>query len=119
MKILNPTRMFAAASLVAVGMASAAAAETLRVAHSSNPGQSVYIYWEELANRVNERSDGELELKVFPSGQLGGDEQILRGMGSGTIHMGSNASSNMSIVSDAYSWSVSVVRTFGTTRGVN
>ena len=53
---------------------------------------------------MNERADGALELQVFPSGQLGGDEQILRGMGSGTIHMGSNASSNMSIVSDAYSW---------------
>ena len=96
----------AAAGLVAVsfGSANLASAETLRVAHSSNPGQSVYIYWEELANRVNERAGGALELQVFPSGQLGGDEQILRGMGSGTIHMGSNASSNMSIVSDAYSW---------------
>jgi len=50
---------------------SAVFAETLRVAHSSNPGQSVYIYWDELANRVNERADGALELKVFPSGQLG------------------------------------------------
>jgi len=83
---------------------SAVFAETLRVAHSSNPGQSVYIYWDELANRVNERADGALELKVFPSGQLGGDEQILRGLGSGTIHMGSNSSSNMGIVSDAYAW---------------
>jgi TRAP-type C4-dicarboxylate transport system substrate-binding protein len=106
MKIFNSTRILAAASLVAMGVAGTTpvTAETLRVAHSSNPGQSVYIYWEELANRVNERSGGELELKVFPSGQLGGDEQILRGMGSGTLHMGSNSSSNMGIVSDAYNW---------------
>ena len=53
---------------------------------------------------MNERANGELELKVFPSGQLGGDEQVLRGLGSGTIHMGSNSASNMGIVSDAYSW---------------
>lgn len=93
---------------LAIGLSAATsmplAAETLRVAHSSNPGQSVYIFWDELATRVNERAKGEVTLQVFPSGQLGGDEQILRGLGSGTIHMGSTASSNMSIVSDAYSW---------------
>ena len=41
---------------------------------------------------------------MFPSGQLGGDEQIQRSLKSGTVHMGSIASSNMSIVSDACSW---------------
>lgn len=106
MKLFKNSLAVAVAGFVALGISSmsSASAETLRVAHSSNPGQSVYIYWDELAKRVNERADGALALKVFPSGQLGGDEQILRGMGSGTIHMGSNASSNMGIVSDAYSW---------------
>lgn len=78
------------------------AATTLRVAHSSNPGQSTYIYWDELAKRVNERASGQLELKVFPSGQLGGDEQITRSLKAGTISMGSVASSNLGIVTDAY-----------------
>ena len=41
---------------------------------------------------------------MFPGGQLGGDEQIQRSLKSGTVHLGSIASSNMSIVSDAYSW---------------
>ena len=86
-----------AVSALATG---AAFAETFRVAHSSNPGQSVYIYWDELAKRTS----GVIDLKVFPSGQLGGDEQIQRSLKSGTVHMGSIASSNMSIVSDAYSW---------------
>ncbi len=106
MNFFKSTITLATASFVALGLADATPvdAETLRVAHSSNPGQSVYIYWDELAKRVNDQADGALELQVFPSGQLGGDEQILRGLGSGTIHMGSNASSNMSIVSDAYSW---------------
>ncbi len=78
------------------------AATTMRVAHSSNPGQSVYIYFDELSKRVNERSNGELELKVFPSGQLGGDEQITRSLKAGTVSMGSVASSNLGIVTDAY-----------------
>ncbi len=81
-----------------------ASAAELRVAHSSNPGQSVYIYWDEFAKRVNERAGGEIELAVFPSGQLGGDEQIQRGLKAGTVHFGSGSSSNMGIVSDAYAW---------------
>ena len=93
--------LVAASTLATTGVASA---ETFRVAHSSNPGQSVYVYWDELAKKVNERAGGAVELKVFPSGQLGGDEQIQRSLKSGTVHLGSIASSNMSIVSDAYSW---------------
>ena len=93
--------LVAASTLATTG---AASAETFRVAHSSNPGQSVYVYWDELAKKVNERAGGAVELKVFPSGQLGGDEQIQRSLKSGTVHLGSIASSNMSIVSDAYSW---------------
>ena len=91
---------------MAYGMVSSnpASALDLRVAHSSNPGQSVYIYWDEFAKRVNERAKGELNLKVFPSGQLGGDEQLQRGLKAGTIHFASGSSSNMGIVSDAYSW---------------
>lgn len=82
----------------------AVSAADLRVAHSSNPGQSVYIFWEEFAKRVNERAGGEIVLKVFPSGQLGGDEQLQRGLKAGTIHFASGSSSNMGIVTDAYSW---------------
>lgn len=90
-------------STASLGLSSAAtAATTMRVAHSSNPGQSVYIYFDELAQRVNNRSDGELALKVFPSGQLGGDEQIIRSLKTGTVSMGSVASSNLGIVTDAY-----------------
>lgn len=90
-------------STASLGLSSAAtAATTMRVAHSSNPGQSVYIYFDELAQRVNNRSDGELALKVFPSGQLGGDEQITRSLKTGTVSMGSVASSNLGIVTDAY-----------------
>lgn len=81
-----------------------ASAVDLRVAHSSNPGQSVYIYWDEFAKRVNKRAGGALVLKVFPSGQLGGDEQLQRGLKAGTIHFASGSSSNMGVVSDAYSW---------------
>ncbi len=78
--------------------------ETLRAAHSSNPGQSVYIYWEELAKRVNAQQQAKLKIQVFPSGQLGADEQIIQGIKAGTIHMGSSSNGNMGTTTDAYFW---------------
>ena len=65
----------AAVAMMSIWTGSASAAD-LRVAHSSNPGQSVYLFWDEFAKRVNKRAGGELVLKVFPSWQLGGDEQL-------------------------------------------
>lgn len=92
------------AGLLLWNTAGASAQETLRVAHSSNPGQSTYIFWENLARIVNETNNGEIRLQVYPSGQLGGDEQIQRSLKSGIVHMGSSASANLGIVTDAYLW---------------
>jgi tripartite ATP-independent transporter DctP family solute receptor len=82
----------------------AAAQETLRVAHTGNPGQSVYIYWDEFAKRVNEQSGGKLKVQVFGGGQLGGDEQIFRSLKLGTVQLGSAAAANSGVVTDAYFW---------------
>lgn len=76
----------------------------LRAAHSSNPGQSVFIYWEEFAKRVNARAGGQLTVQVFPSGQLGGDEQIIQGIKAGTIQFGSASNGNLGTTTDAYYW---------------
>jgi tripartite ATP-independent transporter DctP family solute receptor len=92
------------AGMVALSPSGASAQETLRVAHSSNPGQSTYIYWDNLARVVNEANNGEIRLQVYPSGQLGGDEQIQRSLKSGIVHMGSSASANLGIVTNAYLW---------------
>lgn len=93
--------LFVGASLIATV---AQAQTTLRAAHSSNPGQSVYIYWDELAKRVNTRAEGKLKVQVFPSGQLGADEQIIQGIKGGTIQMGSASNGNMGTTTDAYFW---------------
>jgi TRAP-type C4-dicarboxylate transport system substrate-binding protein len=89
-------------ALLPVG--SVTAQEVLRVAHAYKPGTSVAIYWDELAKRVNERAANKVKLQVFHSGQLGGDEQVFRGMKLGTIHFGSGAAANEGVVTDAYFW---------------
>jgi tripartite ATP-independent transporter DctP family solute receptor len=104
------SNLFRQGILTVIGMALlstaglSAAQETLRAAHSSNPGQSVYIYWEELAKRVNEKAQGKLKIQVFPSGQLGADEQIIQAIKAGTVHMGSASNGNMGSTTDAYFW---------------
>lgn len=84
--------------------APAQAQQTLRAAHAYQPNTSVYVFWEELAKGINEKSNGELKVQVFHSGQLGGDEQVFRGMKLGTIHMGSGAAANEGVLTDAYYW---------------
>lgn len=80
------------------------AQQVLRAAHAYQPNTSVYVFWDELAKRVNEKADGKLKIQVFHSGQLGGDEQVFRGMKLGTIHMGSGAAANQGVLTDAYYW---------------
>lgn len=100
------SRGAAALAFICMALANtdAEAQQTLRAAHSSNPGQSVYIYWDELAKRVNAQPKAGLNIQVFPSGQLGGDEQIIQGIKAGTIHMGSASNGNLGSTSDAYFW---------------
>lgn len=76
----------------------------LRAAHSSNPGQSVFIYWEEFAKRINARSAGRFTVQVFPGGQLGGDEEIVQGIKAGLIQFGSASNGNLGATTNAYYW---------------
>jgi len=92
------------ATVVVMSVGPVRAQETLRTAHSSNPGQSVYIFWDEFAKRVNAGAGGKLRVQVYPSGQLGADEQIIQGLKAGTIHFGSSSNGNMGSTTDAYFW---------------
>lgn len=92
--------LFSAALLAST----ASAQQVVRAAHAYQPDTSVYVFWDELAKRVNEKADGKLKIQVFPSGQLGGDEQVFRGLKLGTIQMGSGAAANEGAVTDAYYW---------------
>lgn len=104
MKIRRLLAVLGLAATAGTPVSSVLGQEVLRVAHTNNPGQSAYIYFDELAKRVNQRAAGKIRLQVHPSGQLGGDEQIFRGMKLGTIHMGSGAAANLSVLTDAYNW---------------
>ncbi len=61
----------------AFGEAQAADKYTLRIGTSQTDQAFITRAYMTLAQRLNERSGGRLDVKVFPAGQLGGDEDIL------------------------------------------
>lgn len=71
------------------GLTSYAVAQdvTLRYAHVGTEGDIQYRYVEEVANAIAERSDGRIELQVFPASQLGGVAEMVDGVRSGAIDM--------------------------------
>lgn len=60
-----------------------AAKIVLKLAHSLDQQHPVHAAMEHLAQRLREKSDGSVELQIFPNGQLGGEtecvEQVQRG----------------------------------------
>ncbi|MCH4813638.1 TRAP transporter substrate-binding protein [Vreelandella neptunia] len=68
-----------------VAAANAQAATSLRLAHTFNPGEASYELLNTLGDRVEERTNGELKIQVFPSEQLGSEVQLLQQSKNGSV----------------------------------
>lgn len=60
---------------------------TLRFGHWLTTDTPQGAQFEEFAELVNERSEGRLEVEVFPNSQLGNQRDLLEGVAAGTIEM--------------------------------
>lgn len=61
---------------------------TLRFAHTIGTEDSQHLAVLEFAKKVAEKTNGAIQIDVFPAGQLGNDPKILEGIKLGTIDMG-------------------------------
>jgi TRAP-type transport system periplasmic protein len=77
----------AVAVLLTIGRAEPQAPTTIRLGLSANPGSLLFITAEEFAKRANEALKGRVEVKLYPSSQLGTDEQMIKGIRAGTLEM--------------------------------
>lgn len=78
----------AAVALTAVAAATlAAGAVELRYAHVGSEGDIQHWYAAEAAERIPEATEGRVEVTVFPNSQLGGVQETIDGVRSGTIDM--------------------------------
>ena len=75
--------MAAAAALAAAPVAQAKT--TLRLGHGLAKGHPVDVSLELFAKLVSERSKGDIEIKVFPAGQLGQQRELLEQLQAGAL----------------------------------
>lgn len=76
-----------AISIFAAAPACAAARYHFKLAHVISAGTPIDMAANRFAELVRERTRGEVEIKVFPASQLGGERAIIEGVQIGTIEM--------------------------------
>lgn len=86
MKLLT-TPLALAAALAVAGAAIPAHAETWRMAHKMPPESFEGQMFQAFADRIEEKTEGAIEVQVFPSEQLGKDDAILEQLQLGTVHV--------------------------------
>lgn len=66
----------------------AVAAQTIKVGHVLNTDHSWHICLEGWAKDVKEQTSGRVEIKIFPSSQLGSEKDMAEGLRMGTVDAG-------------------------------
>ncbi|WP_170134967.1 TRAP transporter substrate-binding protein [Acuticoccus kandeliae] len=90
-----------AASAIALGAGAAAAQDvTLRYAHVGSEGDIQYWYAEQAAERIPEATGGRVAVNVFPNSQLGGVQELIDGVRSGSISMGHHEFASLAQLAD-------------------
>lgn len=81
-------KLLCAAGLVLLGASMAMAAPvTLKLGHIAEPDNVYGQGADHFAKLVKDRSNGEIDIKVFPSSQLGNQRDLVEGLGLGTVDM--------------------------------
>lgn len=60
---------------------------TLKLAHNLNEQHTVHIALTEFAQSVEEKTNGEVKVQIFPNGQLGGESEVLEQLQVGAVAM--------------------------------
>ncbi|HET9339861.1 MAG TPA: TRAP transporter substrate-binding protein [Casimicrobiaceae bacterium] len=98
-RIMAPLAALAAAALLAAPLAQAQV--KLRYAHVGVANAPQTLYADEVAKLVKERTNGRVDIQVFPNSQLGGVGELVDGVKSGAISMGHHDFASLGkIVSD-------------------
>lgn len=81
-------QIFVIALLTVVMSSSAWAAQTIKLGVVTKPGSAQNIVAEKFKELLEERSDGNLQVKIFDSGSLGNETEILQQIQMGTVELG-------------------------------
>ncbi|MCF3934679.1 TRAP transporter substrate-binding protein [Acuticoccus sp. M5D2P5] len=92
--------LFAASAVAFAATGALAQDVTLRYAHVGSEGDIQYWYAEQAAERIPEATEGRVGVTVFPNSQLGGVQELIDGVRSGSISMGHHEFASLSQLAD-------------------
>lgn len=95
-----PFTAIALAAGLVLGSTAADAQTNLRYAHVGSEGDIQYWYAAEAAKRIEEATDGRVTVTVFPNSQLGGVQELIDGVRSGSISMGHHEFASLAQLAD-------------------
>ena len=75
---------------------------TLTLAHSLSQEHSVHIALEEFAKEVEDKTDGRYQVKIFPNGQLGSENESMEQIMAGVLSMARIASPGLATYERGY-----------------
>jgi tripartite ATP-independent transporter DctP family solute receptor len=75
---------------------------SLKLGHTGAPNHHYNLTCEKFAEAVNKKSNGEIEIKLFPSDQLGNQRQLVEGAQLGTVDMVLTSDSQLSSFIDVF-----------------
>ena len=81
------SKMTAALLVAGLGMSSAWAQQSMRLAHGLNDKHPVHLAMVKFAELAKQKSNGELDIKVFPNGTLGQERETLEQVQNGILEM--------------------------------
>lgn len=81
------TKLGTAATAVTLAITTQVSADEWRLGHVLPPSHPTHIALEKAAAEVLEKTEGRVDIKVFPSAQIGGAKEVLTGLTLGTHQM--------------------------------
>lgn len=92
--------------LMVFGGALQAKPRVFRVASQQPPGDLLIMALEKWANLVEEKTSGQIELEVYPSSQLGNQDEMIAGVQMGTLDFIATVTSVVGRIKGAEDWQV-------------
>ena len=74
----------------------------LTLAHGLSETHTVHIAMTQFAEEVNEKTDGRVQIKIFPNGQLGSENENLEQLQAGVIAMTKVSAPGLATYNEAY-----------------
>jgi tripartite ATP-independent transporter DctP family solute receptor len=102
MRPLFPLARWAVAATLSAVAVGASAQTVLRFGHANNPGEVAFDLYQEFADNVTKKSNGQLTVRVFPSEQLGKEVDLLQQLKSGALDISSPSMPTMNTLVPAF-----------------